>query len=118
MARKLAENLVSWAEKKQSRRGFLAWAGKMGLALGAASAGITLVPRKAWAACCTGTVCDSIGFTCVSTSACPSGCNGNGTTLCCDTQTNVCHYCNSCSCNHTACYCETVEGSTCGTGPC
>lgn len=113
MARRLAEHLVSWAEKKQSRRGFLAWAGKMGLALGAASAGITLLPRVARAACCTGSTCDSLGFTCVTTSVCPSGCSGNGNpTLCCDTGTSTCHYCNQCTCNFQACYCETTTSLT------
>jgi len=55
--KQVAQALVDWTAKGQSRRGFLATCGKLTLGLGAVMMGLTAAPQLVAAACCTGTAC-------------------------------------------------------------
>ena len=47
MAKELARKGVDWAGRRLSRRGFVTMIGKIGLAVGAAAAGIGSLPERA-----------------------------------------------------------------------
>lgn len=93
----LAERATKWAQKRHSRRGFLATCGKVALGLGAVLAGLGGGVRLAHAACCSGTPC---GPTCPPTpggaTQCPPGCRQTGFSDCCDTATSSWHRCFEC----------------------
>jgi hypothetical protein len=114
MSRKFADFMV----ERRSRRGFLAWCGKVALALGAAMTGVSLTGLTARAAnCCVGTPCQG----CPTPPAiCPPGYRPVGTSYCCDGDTFLCHFCQQCR-SETAyppdCVCESSADVPCGTPP-
>jgi hypothetical protein len=121
----MAEKIVGWMGERQSRRGFLAWCGKLSLALGLAMAGADRLVLTARAACCAGTPCGAgcpfvgpqyCGYT---TAGCPLGCTYIGVSgPCCDTGTGTCHFCYNCNCFTGACVCECDTTISCSGGAC
>ena len=118
----LTEKELSWLEKRQSRRGFVALCGKVVTALGLAMAGAHGMPRRVFAGlCCTGTPkCGTGPFgPCTGGGAtCPVGCTGGATHVCCDQgyvgATNTVHQCLECSCGGLGtCWCEFDTGVPC-----
>jgi hypothetical protein len=107
----IADYCVRWAERNESRRGFLALCGKSVLALGAAVYGFASIPLRVDAVCCTSAnpVCDSIPphtAACPTTypGGCPTGCTDLGRTTCCDAGSE--HICSECLCSVGYCHCE------------
>jgi hypothetical protein len=111
----LAEKLVESIQREQSRRGFLAMCGKAMLLLGGAMAGIRLEPRPAYAGCCVGPTCDSVGYGCPAGPGCPPPCGPGGVpNLCCDRGgTGTTHQCWQCTCGGALCVCEYDLGTRC-----
>ena len=111
------EPIRKWAERRESRRGFLAMCGKVMLALGAAMAGTSLTAITAWGACCT----NNCGSCPNPPAVCPQGCLPSGNFhYCCDsTGTNTCHICTECDCGLAGlCFCETDNTTSCASLPC
>ncbi len=119
MSSKVTERLLRMQEDRLSRRGFLAKLGGVAAGLGLVMAGAATMPRIAMAAvCCVGTPCGNIGFPCLGGgAACPAGCMGGGTNVCCDMgavgSTNTVHQCQTCTCGVTQCVCEFDSGVPC-----
>ena len=125
MSKRMAEVGVEWAQRRLSRRGFVAWLGKFGLAVGAASIGVGSLPGRAKAACLCTPPCGG-AFPCpfpmLVPFVCPPGCMGLGSTTCCDDGpggTGTCHVCHGCNCGYVGtCFCEYDLGYVCSSTPC
>jgi hypothetical protein len=119
MTRRMAEAGVSWAERRLSRRGFIALMGKVGLAIAAAT-GVSQWPRPASAACdctpgCGGCPPSPLPH------ACPANCTGVSSAKCCDDSMGppgVCYECHECLCLTGTCYCMYNLGYVCDNGEC
>lgn len=116
----LAEKTVGFLEKRLSRRGFLAFTGRVAAATGLVMLGADRLALTAGAqsGCCLGNRCSGCPTT--PPAACPSGCVGIFTIYCCDTGgTNTCHSCVTCLCSGIPnCICELDLGTACATPPC
>src|SRR5512139_2258484 len=111
MTGKTVEGAVGYMERRLSRRGFLAACGKVGLAIGAALAGVHLTARRTFAGkCCSGVPCLA-PYNCPPTPGCPPGTSVHGTPyVCCDSgyvgATNTVHQCWVCDPGSGLCECE------------
>jgi thiol-disulfide isomerase/thioredoxin len=118
----LAEKTVNFLEKRLSRRGFLAFAGRVAAATGMVLVGADRLALTVGAqtGCCIQTP-RCTGCPPPSAVVCASGCAGTGTVFfCCDTGgSNTCHSCVECSCPLIGlCWCEHDLGSSCASPPC
>lgn len=122
MSKRMAEVGVEWAERRLSRRGFVALLGKIGLAVGAASIGIGRLPGRAKAACACTPLCGACPSPMPIPGVCPAGCSGVGSTTCCDDGpggTGTCWVCHECNCGHVGnCFCKYDLGYVCSGTPC
>jgi len=103
---------LDWAERRMSRRGFLAACGKVTLAAGAAMAGLAVLPEKAHAFCCPGSSCT--GCPGGATPGCPTGCiQAAPVGQCCEN--NVVQHCYPCDCGSGGidCFCQYATVTAC-----
>jgi hypothetical protein len=116
----LVEKITDHMQKGLSRRGFLAFAGKVVAVTGMVMVGADRLALTvgAQSGCCPTPRCSGCPTT--PPAACPSGCVAIGQNYCCDTGgTNTCHSCVSCLCSGIPnCVCELDLGTACATPPC
>jgi hypothetical protein len=116
----MSQIITNWMESRLSRRGFLAWTGKVTLAVGMAMTGANMLALRVWAACCAGTPCTG----CQNPPAiCPIGYVPGLHHYCCDTTGAApsCHQCTPCHSDSQIppdCVCEYDLGFSCNQPPC
>lgn len=120
------EKATNWAEEHQTRRGFMARAGKVALGLGLVMAGVSREPflARAQGGCCPLPPCPAAA-TCHPgpwplpvANACAAPCFSIGHAHCCNRATGTCDECHTCQCPAPAlpCTCSYVTTMPCG-GP-
>ena len=98
----LTKKTLGWMERRLSRRGFLAGAGKIALAFGLAMGGASSLALTARAACCANPPCGGGGGGCPAlpppvSNGCPAGCSQVSIGTCCDTDSLI-DICVTCTC--------------------